>query len=82
MVCDIAISLLKNVFIILHILIDLAVESAFNWFWNERKNCVELRENFFVTKSATDIAEIIRKRELTAYHVVKCYIDRTNQVNY
>lgn len=77
---DIAISLLKNFFIILHILIDKAVEGFYSWLWNERKTCVELRDNFFVTKSATDIAEIIRRRELTAYHVVQAYIQRMNDV--
>lgn len=81
MLKDMAISLLKNIFVIIHILIDRAVEYVLNWYWNERKNCVELRENFFITKSATDIADIIRRRELTVYHVVKAYIDRTNQVS-
>lgn len=79
---DIGISLLKNVFIILHILIEKAVEAFYSWLWQERKACVELRENFFVTKSATDIAEIIRKRELTAYHVVQAYINRLNEVGH
>lgn len=77
---DIAISLLKNVFIILHILIDKAVEAFYSWLWHERKTCVALRENFFITKSATDIAAIIRRRELTAYHVVRAYIQRLNEV--
>lgn len=80
MVMDIAISLLKNVFIILHILIDRVLEAFFSWLWNERKTCVELRENFFLTKSATDIAAVIRTRELTAYHVVQAYIKRMNEV--
>lgn len=80
MIKDIGLSLLKNLFIIIHILIDKSVEAFCSWLRNERKSCVELRENFFITKSATDIAEIIRKREMTAYHVVQAYIQRMNEV--
>lgn len=78
---DIVMSLLKNLFILLHILIDKAVEAFYGWLWPQRKTCPELKEDFFISKSATDIAEMIRRREVSAFDVVRAYIKRIHQVN-
>ena len=75
-----AISLLKNFIFCLHILIDKACEAFCSWLWPERKTCVDLKENTFITKSGTEVAEMIRKREVTVEKVVQAYIKRLNEV--
>ena len=41
---------------------------------------MDLKENFFITKSGTEVAEMIRKREVTVEKVVQAYIKRLNEV--
>ncbi|GAB0087693.1 fatty-acid amide hydrolase 2 [Sergentomyia squamirostris] len=67
--------------LILHILIDKLLEAVLAWYWKEKKTCSSLRENFFISKSATEIASLIRTGELTSHQVVKAYIDRLREVN-
>ncbi|XP_059608463.1 fatty-acid amide hydrolase 2 [Phlebotomus argentipes] len=77
----IAWGIFTQIIIILHILIDKVLETVLEWYWKEKKTCSSLRENFFVSKSATEIANLIRNGELTSYQVVKAYIDRMREVN-
>lgn len=77
----IAWGIFTQIILILHILIDKILETVLEWYWKEKKTCSSLRENFFITKSATEIASLIRKGELTSYQVVKAYIDRLKEVS-
>ncbi|XP_055692914.1 fatty-acid amide hydrolase 2-B [Lutzomyia longipalpis] len=77
----IAWGILTQIILIIHILVDKLLETVLEWYWKEKKTCSSLRENFFITKSATEIAGLIRKGELTSYQVCKAYIDRMKEVN-
>lgn len=72
--------MLKNFVIIIHMLIDRFLELVLEWCLKEKRTATALRENFFVSKSAIEIAEMIRKRELKCHQVVKAYIDRMKEV--
>jgi fatty acid amide hydrolase 2 len=45
------------------------------------KVCPGLNKDFFLTKSAVELAEMIRKNDLTSYQVVSAYIDRIKDLN-
>lgn len=64
----------------LHNWIAKFIELIFPWLFKERQICATLQEDLFVTKSAVEIAELIRKRERTATEVVQAYIRRLQQV--
>lgn len=81
MVKGIAMSLLKNFVILVHIVVDYVLEWIGAWWWPDRKACVPLRDNFFVMKSGVEIAEMIRQRKVTVKEVVRAYIDRLNEVS-
>lgn len=78
----IAISVLRNCLVILHLLVDFALEFFLGWYHGERKMCPALDEKHtFLEKSAVELATMIRNKKVTAYDVVKAYIDRILIVN-
>ena len=52
-----------------------------NWYLGEKQVCPPLKKDFYITKSATEIAKLIRTKKLTSYEVAKAYIDRVLEVN-
>jgi fatty acid amide hydrolase 2 len=62
-------------------LVDKVVNLALAWYLGEKKICPVLRKDFFVMKSAVEIAELIRNRDLTCHEVVNAYINRMIEVN-
>lgn len=51
------------------------------WYWGQKKSCPPLRKDFFITKSAVEIAELIRNQDITVYQVVNAYINRIIETN-
>lgn len=74
-------SLLVNILYIIRLLVDKLVETALEYYLGDRKKCPQLKKDFFVTKSAVDIAELIRKKDITSYQVVNAYINRIIETN-
>jgi fatty acid amide hydrolase 2 len=74
-------ALLTNLLIFTRMLVDFIVEWALEKYWGDKKVCPALKKDFFVTKSAVELAEMIRNKELTSYQVVSAYIDRIKDVN-
>lgn len=74
-------SLLVNFIYILRLLVDKIVETALEYYLGERKRCPQLKKDFFVTKSAVEIAEMIRNKDITSYQVVNAYINRIIETN-
>ena len=66
---------------LLRIFVDKAVNFVLELYWGEKKNCPALRKDFFITKSAVEIAELIRCRDITVYQVVNAYINRLIEIN-
>ncbi|XP_070504292.1 fatty-acid amide hydrolase 2 isoform X1 [Chironomus tepperi] len=62
-------------------LVDKIVNFAFEWYWGEKKTCPPLRKDFFITKSAVEIAELIRQQDISSYQVVNAYINRIIETN-
>lgn len=65
----------------LNALIAKVLETLFSWIWRKRKVCVPLEDNFFITKSAVEISDMIRTRKVTAHHVVQAYTTRLADVS-
>jgi fatty acid amide hydrolase 2 len=61
--------------------VDFIVEWILEKYWGDKKVCPGLKKDFFLTKSAVELAEMIRNKELTSYQVVSAYIDRIKDVN-
>lgn len=74
-------SLLINFVCIIRMLVEKLVELILEKYWGEKKQCLQLRKDFFVTKSAVEIANLIKTKELTSHQVVKAYCDRMNECN-
>lgn len=72
---------LIKLIIFIHSLIDKLAELIIKPFLGRRGRCPSLDENFFVTSSAVDVAEMIRKRKLTSFEVVSAYISRIEKIN-
>ena len=62
-------------------LVDKTVNTALEYYLGDRKKCPNLRKDFFITKSAVELAELIRNKEITSYQVVNAYVNRIIEVN-
>lgn len=62
-------------------IVDRIAEMILESFWGSKKICPSITENSFITKSATELAMMIRNKQLKSHDVVKAYIDRINQIN-
>lgn len=74
-------SLLVNFVYIIRLLVDKFVETVLEYYLSDRKKCPALKKDFFVTKSAVEIAELIRNKDITSYQVVNAYINRIIETN-
>lgn len=74
-------SLLVNFIYIIRLLVDKTVDTALEWYLGEKKRCPDLKKDFFVTKSAVEVAEMIRKGDVTSYQVVNAYVNRIIETN-
>lgn len=65
------------------VLKDKAIEFALSWYFGEKKLvCPPLNdENRFLSKSAVELAQMIRNRKLTSYKLVDACIKRMIEVN-
>lgn len=74
-------TIFKNFLLLLWIIIDYVLEAFLGWYLGERKSCPPLKKDFFVAKSAVELAEMIRTGKLSSYEIVKAYINRIQEVN-
>lgn len=74
-------SLLVNFIYIIRLLVDKLVDTCLEYYLGDRRKCPALRKDFFVTKSAVEIAELIKNQEIKVYQVVNAYINRIIEVN-
>lgn len=65
----------------LRLLIDKVVNLVLEFYWGEKKQCPPMRKDFFVTKSAVEIAELIRNQDISVHQVVNAYINRMIEIN-
>ncbi|XP_061387627.1 fatty-acid amide hydrolase 2 [Musca vetustissima] len=67
---------------IVHIVTDFLLEFILGWYLGPKKECSppNEQEKPVVTKSAVELATLIRQRKLKAYDVVKVYCDRMKTV--
>jgi fatty acid amide hydrolase 2 len=66
---------------LVHFVVDKLVALILEMVWGDRKNCPKLDNNQFISKSAVELAGMIRKKEITSHQVVKAYIDRIAEIN-
>ncbi|XP_058815862.1 fatty-acid amide hydrolase 2 [Topomyia yanbarensis] len=80
---DIAYSILFNIFVVIHMLVDYLIELVLKWYWGPtRMRCPPLqRKRVILTYSVQELAKMIRSKEVSCYEVVSAYIDRLNEVN-
>lgn len=61
---------------------DNVSEKILQWYFGKKKECPPLtNENYFLTKSAIDLAASIKKREITASQLIEATISRMNEIN-
>lgn len=70
-----------NFLMLLWVVVDFILETFLGWYLGEKKSCPPLKKDFFVAKSAVELAEMIRTRKITSYEVVKAVINRIQEVN-
>lgn len=70
-----------NFFYIIRLLVDKIVDTVLEYYLSDKKKCPDMRKDFFVTKSAVEIAELIKKKEISVYQVVNAYINRIIETN-
>lgn len=73
--------LLTSFFYFIRSLFDKFIAFALELYWGDKKKCPHLKKDFFVTKSAVDIAELIRNQDISVYQVVNAYINRIIETN-
>lgn len=81
MIKQVAWFMLENFVILVHYLFDLFLDFVFEKIWGEKKVCPALKKDHFITKSAVELAQMIRNKELTSCQLVTAYIDRMKEVN-
>lgn len=78
------IGFLRRFLIIFHILFDHFLEFVLGWYWGPVKRCsppISKEQHEIVTKSAVELAKLIKERKLKSEQVVEAYISRMRQVN-
>lgn len=70
-----------NFFYIIRLLVDKIVDTSLEYYLGDKKKCPDMKKDFFVTKSAVEIAELIRNKEISVYQVVNAYINRIIETN-
>lgn len=78
---ELAWHLLFQVIAIAHLIKNFLLELILGWYLGERKTCPALKGDTFLTKSAIDLAQMIRKRELTSTKLVQACINRIHDVS-
>ncbi|TMW48626.1 hypothetical protein DOY81_006291 [Sarcophaga bullata] len=73
----------EAILVLFHVALDQFLEFVLGWYLGPHQRCnpPEKKQQSIVAKSAVELALLIRKRELTAYEVVKAYCDRIKSVN-
>lgn len=79
---ELAWHLLFQVIAIAHLIKNFLLELILGWYLGERKTCPALKQNKFLTKSAVDLAQMIRRKEITSTQLVQACIDRINEVRF
>lgn len=74
-------NLLISFFYLLRLTFDKVVSLVLEMYWGQKQTCPPLKKDFFVTKSAVEIAELIRNQDITVHQVVNAYINRMIEVN-
>ncbi|XP_055836819.1 fatty-acid amide hydrolase 2 [Episyrphus balteatus] len=76
-------NLLASLLIFVHIAIDTVLEFGLGWYLGDKKRspAISSDDQKLCTKSAVELAKLIRERKLKAHDVVKAYIDRMKEVN-
>lgn len=75
---------LGQILVLLHMLVDAVLEYVLAWYWGPLKRCSapsSREQEEIVSKSAVELARLIRQRELKSRQVVEAFIDRMRQVN-
>lgn len=75
------IEIFQKILVIVHYVFDFFLEFILGWVLGPPQQCAPLTKNHFIKKGAVEIAKDIRERKITAYEVVKAYIDRLIEVN-
>lgn len=66
----------------MHLIKNTLSEWILGWYLGERKKCPSLNaNNKFLTRSATELAAMIRNKEITSSELVKACINRINEVS-
>lgn len=61
---------------------DYLSEIILQWYFGKGEECLPLTsENYFLAKSAVDLAASIKNREITASQLIKETISRMNRIN-
>ncbi|XP_023296599.2 fatty-acid amide hydrolase 2 [Lucilia cuprina] len=75
---------LESLLILLHVVLDYILEFVLGWYWGPKRRCSapeDKKQNDIVSKSAVELASLIKQRKLKAYDVVNAYCDRIKSVN-
>lgn len=71
-----------HIIVVLHIVKDYFLEWVLGWFAPERLPCPPLdKDAVWLSRSAVELAAMIRKREITAEQLFDACMRRINQVN-
>lgn len=76
--------ILEALLVLLHFIVDQLLELILGWYWGPARRCdppEELKQAPVVTKSAVELAELIKQRKIKAHDLVKLYCDRIAAVN-
>ena len=76
-----ALSTIASIWIIIHNIIDWIINVIFGLIYQSKEKSIPAVKNPILLKSASALAEAIRKRELTSVAVVKAFAERIQEVN-
>lgn len=76
--------ILEALLVLVHVVIDHVLEFVLGWYWGPHQRCYpteDKKQEAIVSKSAVELALMIKQRKLKAFEVVKAYCDRIGKVN-
>ncbi|XP_055918796.1 fatty-acid amide hydrolase 2-A [Eupeodes corollae] len=76
-------NILGTFLVFVHIVLDALLEFGLGWYLGDKKRCpaISSDDQKLCSKSAVELAKLIRERKLKAHDVVKAYINRMKEVN-
>ncbi|XP_055375777.1 fatty-acid amide hydrolase 2 [Condylostylus longicornis] len=74
-------TILSYILQLFHILLDKLLELVLTSYWGPKKTCPPINGDKVITKSAVELARMIREKKISSHDLCKLYVDRMKDIH-